>query len=190
MPKTITVRNDRYAARIASAEKARIHTDLLAVSTNIRAHGISEVGEKIVYDGDGGKSAELVPIAELVAREEESDTGKEDNEDTNDLSGSSGSSGGGARTRRDRTARDAAKALVTLPVPGVIVKVGTNECSSVMLNTPGEVSFFSCCVDRYDTISLLTIKQALGKFALIAIVSHIWLAPKYLCSRILLRWNL
>ena len=86
MPETITVRNDRYAPHVASAEKARIHTDLLAVLTNIRAHGISEVGEKIVFDGDGGKSAKLVPVAELVAGAEESDTGTEDNENTDNLS--------------------------------------------------------------------------------------------------------
>ncbi len=43
VPETVTGRNDRYAARVASAEKAHIHTDLLAVSTNIRAHGISDV---------------------------------------------------------------------------------------------------------------------------------------------------
>ena len=79
-------RNDRYATRVASAEKACLHTDLLVVSTNIRAHGISDVAEKIVFDGDGGKSAKLVPIAELVAGAEESDTGTEDNENTNDLS--------------------------------------------------------------------------------------------------------
>jgi len=90
------------------------------------------VAENIVFDGDGGKSAELVPIAELVVGEEESDTGKEDIEDTEDSSGSSGSSGGGARMRRERAARDAAdEALVTLPVPKVIVEVGNNECSSV-----------------------------------------------------------
>ena len=94
---TVTGRNDRYAACIASAEKARLHTDLLAASTNIRVHGISDVVEKIVFDGDGGKSAKLVPIAELVVGEEESDTGKEDNKDTDNLSGSSGSSGGGAK---------------------------------------------------------------------------------------------
>ena len=88
MPETITVRNDRYAPHVASAEKARIHTDLLAVLTNIRAHGISEVGEKIVFDGDGGKSAELVLIAELVVGEEDSDTSQDDEEDPDDLSGS------------------------------------------------------------------------------------------------------
>ena len=51
--------------------------------------------------------------------------------------------------RRDRTARDAAEALVTLPVPEVIVEVGTDEHSSVMIDTLGEVSFFSCCIYRY-----------------------------------------
>jgi hypothetical protein len=52
VPETVTGRNDRYVARVASAEKAHIHTDLLAVSTNICAHGISDVVEKIVFDGD------------------------------------------------------------------------------------------------------------------------------------------
>ena len=107
------------------------------------------MAEKIVFAGDGGKSAELVSIAELVAGEEESDMGKEDNEDTNDLLGSSRSSGGRARMRRECTARDAAdEALITLPVPEVIVEVGNDEHSSVLLDT-GEVPFFSCCVDRY-----------------------------------------
>jgi len=51
--------------------------------------------------------------------------------------------------RRERAARDAAEeALVTLPVPEVIVEVRNDEHSSVMLDT-GEVPFFSCCVDRY-----------------------------------------
>jgi len=87
-PGTVTGHNDRYAARIASAEKARLHAGLLAVSTDICAHGISNVAEKTVFDGDGGKSAELVPIAELVAGEEDSDTSKDDEEDPDDLSGS------------------------------------------------------------------------------------------------------
>ena len=115
VPETVTGRNDRYAARVASAEKAHIHTDLLAVSTNICAHGISDVVEKIVFDGDGGKSAELVPIAELVAGEEESDMGNEDNNDSDDSSGSSGSSGGRARMMRERAARDSA------PLPSLIL---------------------------------------------------------------------
>ncbi len=46
------------------------------------------MAENIVFDGDGGKSAELVPIAELVAGEEDSDTSKDDEEDPDDLSGS------------------------------------------------------------------------------------------------------
>ena len=122
-PKTVSDRNDRYATCVASAEKARLHTDLLAVSTNICAHGISDVAEKIVFDGDGGKSVKLVPIAELVAGEEDYNMGKEENEDTNNTSGSSGSSGIGTRMRREHAARDAAdKALVTLPVPEVIVR--------------------------------------------------------------------
>jgi hypothetical protein len=83
-PETVTGCNNRYAARIASAEKACLHTDLLAVLTSIRADCISNVAEKIVFSGDGGKSAKLESIAELVAGEDESDTGKEDNEDTDD----------------------------------------------------------------------------------------------------------
>ena len=89
-PKTVTCHNDRYAACVTSAETAHLHTDLLAISKNICAHGISDVAEKIVFDGDGGKSAELVSIADLVVGEEESDTGKEDDKDTDNLSGSSG----------------------------------------------------------------------------------------------------
>jgi hypothetical protein len=51
-PKTVTGRNDRHAAHVASTEKARLHADLLAESTNIPAHGISDVAEKILFDGD------------------------------------------------------------------------------------------------------------------------------------------
>ena len=141
-PKTVTGRNDRHAAHVVSTEKARLHADLLAVSTNICARSISDMAEKILFDGDGGKSAELVPIAELVAGEEESDTGKEDDEDPGNSWGSSGSSGGGARMSRECTARDAAEVLVTLPVPEANVEVGNNERSSVMLDT-GMVPFFS-----------------------------------------------
>jgi hypothetical protein len=121
-------RNERYAAGVASAEKAR-----LSVDTDIRAHGIiTNVAEKIVFDGDGGKPKP--PTSELDAVDEESDSGTEDDADADDLSGSSGSSGGGARMRSERAARDAAP-LVTLPAPDVI----------------GEVvpDFFSCCVDTY-----------------------------------------
>ena len=57
-------RNERDAARVASAEKA-----CLCVDTDIRAHGITDVAEKIVFDGDGGKPK---PPSELDAVDEES----------------------------------------------------------------------------------------------------------------------
>ncbi len=124
-------RKERYAARVASAEKARLNVDLL--STDIRAHGITDVVEKIVFDGDGGKPKP--PTSELDAVDEESDSGTEDDADTDDdSSGSSGSSGVGARMRSERAARDAVP-LVTLPVPTVINKFVQE--------------FFSCCVDTY-----------------------------------------
>jgi hypothetical protein len=67
-----------------------------------------------------------IPPIDLLHRalpvDEESDSGTEDDADANDLSGFSGSSGGGARMRSERAARDAA-ALVTLPIPDVIVEV-------------------------------------------------------------------
>ncbi len=47
-------RDKRYAACVASAEKARLNVALSAVSTDIRAQGITDVAEKIVFDGDGG----------------------------------------------------------------------------------------------------------------------------------------
>jgi hypothetical protein len=127
-------RNERYAARVASAEKAHLNVDLLiaGVSTDIRVHGITDVAEKIVFDGDGGKPKP--PTSQLDAVDEESDSGMEDDADADDLSGSSGSSGGGARMRSERAARDAA-ALVTLPVPNVIVEVVPE--------------YFSCCVDTH-----------------------------------------
>jgi hypothetical protein len=114
-------RNERYAARVASAEKARLNVDILlaGVSTDICVHGITDVAEKIVFDGDGGKPKP--PTSELDVVDEESDLGTEDDADADDSSGSSGSSGGGARMRSERAARDAA--LVTLPVPDVIVEV-------------------------------------------------------------------
>jgi len=120
-------RNERYAARVASVEKARLNAD-----TDICAHGITDVAEKIVFDGDGGKPKP--PTSELDAVDEESDSGTEDDADPDDSSGSSGSSGGGARMRSERAARDAAP-LVTLPVPDVI----------------GEVfpEFLTCCVDTH-----------------------------------------
>jgi len=126
-------RNKRYATCIASAEKARLNVDLLlaGVSTDIRAHGITDVAKVIVVYGDGGKP--IPPTSELDAVDEESDSGTENDADANDSSGSSGSSGGGVRVKSERAARDAA--LVTLPVPNVIVKV-----------VPG---YFSCCIDTH-----------------------------------------
>ena len=48
----------------------------------------------------------------------------DDDDNTNDsLLGTSGFSGVGVRMRSEREERDAAEALVTLPVPGVIVEV-------------------------------------------------------------------
>ncbi len=46
--------DERYAACIASAEKACLNVALSAVSTDIRAQGITNVAEKIVFNGDGG----------------------------------------------------------------------------------------------------------------------------------------
>ena len=118
-------RDERYAARVASPEKARLNVALSAVSTDIRAQGITDVAEKIVFDGDGGKL-------------DAADLGTDNDDNANDSSsGTSGSSGGGARMRSEREARDAAEALVTLPVPGVIVKV---------VVVP---EYFSCCVDMH-----------------------------------------
>ena len=115
----------RYAARVASAEKARLNVALSAVLTDIRAQGITNIAEKIVFDGDGGTL-------------DAADLGTDDDDNADDsLSGTSGSSGGGARMRSEREARDAAEALVTLPVPGVIVKV---------VVVP---EYFSCCVDTH-----------------------------------------
>ena len=47
-------RDERYAARIASAEKACLNVALSAVLTDICAQGITDVAEEIVFDGDGG----------------------------------------------------------------------------------------------------------------------------------------
>ena len=125
-------RNERYDARVASAEKARL---VASVDTNIRAHGISDVVEKIVFDGDGGKPK---PTFELDAVDEESDSGTEDDADADDSSGSSGSSGGGARMRAEGAARDAAPLVTIPPVPDVIGE-----------SVPLVPDFFSCCVDTY-----------------------------------------
>ena len=133
-------RNERYAARVASAEKARLSTPpaagvVASVDTNIRAHGIPDVVEKIVFDGDGGKPKSTF---ELDAVDEESDSGTEDDAYADDSSGSSGSSGGGARMRAERAARDAAPLVTIPPVPDVIVEA-----------VPAVPDFFSCCVDTY-----------------------------------------
>ena len=47
-------RNERYAAPVASAEKACLNVDLLLadVLTDIGVHGITDVAKKIVFDGD------------------------------------------------------------------------------------------------------------------------------------------
>ncbi len=105
-------RDKRYAARVASVEKACLGVALSAVSTDIRAQGITDVAEKIVFDGDGG----TLDAADLG-------TDDDDNANSSSLSGTSGSSGGGARMRSEREERDTADALVTLPVPGVFVEV-------------------------------------------------------------------
>ena len=81
-------------------------------------HGITDVAEKIVLDGEGGKPKP--PTSELDAVDEEYDSGTEEDANADDLSGSSGSSGGRARMRRERAARDAVP-LVTLPVPDLPV---------------------------------------------------------------------
>jgi hypothetical protein len=135
------------------------------------SHGITDVAEKIVFDGDGGKPKP--PTSELDAVDELSDSSTEDNANADDSLGSSGSSGGGARMRSERAARDAA-ALVTLPVPDVIVEVVLEFSFAALIRT----------------VTLSMIKRALGNFALIAIVSHIWLAPKISSSKIRPIWNL
>ena len=126
-------RNERYASRVASAEKAH----LSVVDTDIRAHGITDVAEKIVYDGEGGKPKPLTSELDAVD-EEEYDLGTEDDANADDSLGSSGSSGGGARMRAERAARDAAPLVTLPPVPDVIVEA-----------VPAVPDFFSCCVDTY-----------------------------------------
>jgi hypothetical protein len=94
--------------------------------TDDHAQGITDVADKIVFDGDGGTL-------------DAADLGTDDDDNANDssLSGTSGSSGGGARMRSEREERDTAEALVTLSVPGVIVEV---------VVVP---EYFSCCVDTH-----------------------------------------
>ena len=55
-------RNERYAARVASIEKARLNAD----ADILRAHGITDVAEKNVFDGEGGKPKS--PTSELRIR--------------------------------------------------------------------------------------------------------------------------
>jgi hypothetical protein len=105
-------RDKRYAACIASAEKTCLSVALSAVSTDDHAQGITNVAKKIVLDGDGG----ALDAADLG-------TDNDDSADDSSLSGTSGSSGGGARMRSEHEERDTAEALVTRPVPGVIVEV-------------------------------------------------------------------
>jgi len=144
-------RNERYASRVASAEKAH----LSVVNTDIRAHGITDVAEKIVFDGDGGKPK---PPSELDVVDEESDSGTEDDADIDDSSGSSGSSGGGMRMRSERAARDAVP-LVTLPppVPDVI----------------GEVfpEFLTCCVDTHCRLFDDQMRVSMGIYSS---AFHVW----------------
>jgi hypothetical protein len=116
----------RYAACIASAEKACLSVALSAVSTDDHAQGIPDVAKKMVFDGDGGTF-------------DAADLGTDNDDNTNDSSspGTSGSSGGGARMRSECEERDTAEALVTLPVPDVIVEVAVLP------------EYFSCCVDTH-----------------------------------------
>ena len=69
-------RDERYAARIASAEKDCLNVALSAVSTDICAQGITNVAKKIVFDGDGGTL-------------DAADLGIDDDDDANDSSSSS-----------------------------------------------------------------------------------------------------
>jgi hypothetical protein len=112
-PLTPSGRNERYTTCIASAEKPHSVHLSVAGSTDSYVPGISEVAEKIVFDGDGGNSklpqiAELVPIAKNVAGEEE---------ESDEVSGSSGSSGGGERMRREHIGKVSAEAIAIVPVP-------------------------------------------------------------------------
>ena len=60
-------RDERYAARIASAKKACSSVAPSAVSTDDRAQGILDASEKIVFDGDGfdGDGETLAPSPRL-----------------------------------------------------------------------------------------------------------------------------
>ena len=75
-PLTPSGRNERYAACVASAKKpCSVHLSAAGL-TDSYAPGISEVAEKIVFDGDGGtfklpRIDKLLPIAENVVGDEE-----------------------------------------------------------------------------------------------------------------------
>ena len=75
-PLTPSDRNEWYAARVASAKKPpSVHLSVAGL-TDFYAPGISEVAEKIVFDGDGGtfklpRIDKLLPIAENVVGDEE-----------------------------------------------------------------------------------------------------------------------
>ena len=75
-PPTLSDRNERYTTRIASAKKPpSVHLSVAGL-TDFYAPGISEVAEKIVFDGDGGtfklpRIDKLLPIAENVVGDEE-----------------------------------------------------------------------------------------------------------------------
>jgi hypothetical protein len=100
-PGTPSDRDERYAACVASAEKACRSIDLTAICAN------SCAVEKIVFNGNEGKS-KMPHIAKLAAGGEESDPiaelaeGEEDGEEDDNGSsgdGSSGSSVGGRETK-------------------------------------------------------------------------------------------
>ncbi len=118
-----------------------------------------------MFDGDGG----TLDAADLG-------TDNDDNANDSSLSRTSGSAGGRARMRSECEERDAAEALVTLLVPGVIVKV---------VVVP---EYLSCCVDTY--CRSFDDQTSPRQLCINCIVSHIWLAPKILSSKIRSIWNL
>ncbi len=132
VPGTPSGHNKRYDACIASAVKARSSINLTVIRAN------SCVVEKIVFDGDGGKS-KMPQIAKLAAGGEESDPiaelaeGEEDGKEDDGGSsgdGSSGSSVGGRETKEG----EEDKAVV----PKVVLAVPQGK---------GKPIFF-CCADR------------------------------------------
>ena len=139
------------------------------------------MAEKIVFDGeDGGnyklpRIAELVLIAENVADEED---------ESDEVSGSSGFSGGGERMKRERAAKVSAEAIAIAPVPKE-----TNEAVPDVRPTsaPPQMKCNTSLAVLTDSVALLllTINSAIDKYALIAIVSHIWFAPNCSTFRLL-----